>query len=242
MIERIPSRLRAMVDAVRLVECEPRTCERMWRCYQDAFVPDEDLLRAVGSRGEWPRAINGVTEPLTVAHFEQALSMPQTVGLELVDSTDSDALRGFAIFRYATREDWSRRAFRDFVLGDALCHQEPHFENRRIAAKFNDALSAGNALCSVELVASGSSTVAACLLIAVYRHVVVGRLKSDNAAVVGKCLDGVRIGECINEQGNVGIIALAAGLSLERVGTIDQTRLLAAQATGPVGRAARRRD
>jgi hypothetical protein len=84
----------------------------------------------------------------------------------------------------------------------------------------------GNIMCSVEFVAHGNSTVAVALLIAACRQVVAGQMRTDNARVVGKCLEAVTIGPHQNKQGNVGVRTLVEGVHLRKVASVNETRRL----------------
>ena len=222
MNEQAMRRLQQTFDAIRLVPREPASYERLWRCYQKAYLSDEDLLRAVGANGE-PRSIKGVSEPLDVKDIESALCMPQTIGFEVADG---DTALGFGIVRYATRDRESRSAFRRYLFDEVLRGQRLQGASSDAQTRLEQALDKGNIMCSVEFVASGSPTIAVSLLMASYRYVVVGRLEADNASVVGKLLDGVRIGPHSNNEGNLTIKLLVEGMPSEKIGTIDEFRQL----------------
>jgi hypothetical protein len=223
MNERLSRRLRSTYDAIRPVACHPDSYERLWRCYQKAYVADDALLAAVGVDAR-VSDINGVTEPLSVADIERALCMPQTISLEV---GPADAPLGFVIVRYATRDQRSKQSFRDYFYSEALDGTAPQFVSSQAQRTLEEALDLGNIMCSVEFVASANSTVAAALLIATYKWVAIERMKTENAFVVGKCLDRVQIGSLTNERGNVGIKALAEGVHMQKIGWITQERRLA---------------
>jgi hypothetical protein len=225
MAERALRRLRETYAAIQPVPLNDTAYERLWRCYQRAFLADRDLLAATGALDGQTRPINGVTEPLDIADIEKALCMPETLGLELRPDKLSECL-GFVIIRYATRDPDSRRAFRKYLFDDALCGQEPRFDGIRSKYALDNALDVGNIMCSVEFVANGNAIVAAALLIATYKSVAIDRMKTENAFVIGKCLDRVCVGPSTNDQGNIGIKALAEGVNMRKICWIDQSRPL----------------
>ncbi|MGE0536249.1 MAG: hypothetical protein AB7O68_14815 [Pirellulales bacterium] len=224
MNEQSMRRLQQTFDAIRLVPKEPASYQRLWRCYQRAYLSDEDLLRAVGAHGE-PGTIKGVSEPLEAEDIERALCMPQTVGFEVING---DTALGFGIVRYAKRDRESRSAFRRYLFDEVLRGQPLQITSNDAQRRLEVALDGGNIMCSVEFVANRSPTIAVALLMAAYRYVVVDRLEADNASVVGKLLDGVRIGPHSNNEGNLAIKLLVEGMPSEKIGTIDEVRQLRA--------------
>jgi hypothetical protein len=222
MNEQAMRRLQQTFDAIRLVPREPASYERLWRCYQQAYLSDEDLLRAVGANGD-PGSIKGVSEPLQVEDIESALCMPQTIGFEVAEG---DTALGFGIVRYAKRDSESRAAFRRYLFDDVLRGQRLQCARSDAQSRLEEPLDNGNIMCSVEFVANGSPTIAVNLLMAAYRYVVVDRLEADNASVVGKLLDRVGIGPHSNNEGNLAIKLLVEGMPSEKIGTIDEVRQL----------------
>jgi hypothetical protein len=196
--------------------------DRLWRCYQRAYISDKQLRLAVESPRD--RCVNGVTERIHPHEIERHLHSAETIALELAPINAET--NGFVIVRYATKETASRVAFRNFLFDHVAQCKSVCFVNESARRQLMAALAAGNVLCSVEFVTNGGPLHAAALLLAVYTRISIAILHDDNAYVLGKCLDTVTIGGRSNELGNTAIKSLAEGVSMNRIAVMSQLRQL----------------
>ena len=223
MDERIRSRIRQVIDRISLIENSTEKCRSLWECYQRVFVSDDALITSV-SRDNSRKPINGVTEVLSVEDFQNSLSMPDTICLGLKDEYASNAVTGFVILRYVGTRSDKIELFKEYIFKLVLCGLPIEFTDKDSEEFFNNSLRAGDLMCSDELVANRSGTLATAIMIAGYKHIALDILENPDTNMIGKCLDSVKIGDLESAEGNIGIRRVVDGLGLRRVGTVRQFR------------------
>jgi hypothetical protein len=196
--------------------------EQWWNWYQQAFVRDQELL-ARTCRGE--AGIDGLTEPLSIDDLFAALTMPDTLGLEVPPTPGLDD-GGFVIVRYAGQQQHDSMArFREYFLNDVFRADDLRFRTADDQSAFLRVMDQGQVFYLAEFVSRGGRRVSSALINAVFETVCRERI-GEPATVLGKCLDAAQIGRCKNTNGNRPIKVLVESLGMEKIARCDQMRTL----------------
>ncbi|MEZ6145057.1 MAG: hypothetical protein R3B91_06415 [Planctomycetaceae bacterium] len=217
-----------LIALTREVSPTRENAERLYHCYQEAYVNDDELYRRIVDSVSDPElGIDGLTEPMTVDDFERLISREGVLTLEVADPVaDTRPPGGFVAVSYCTREPESIHRFRDNFLGANIEMSELVYASEEDDAWFHQFLDAGNIGCYSEFVSIHDPRVTLALRISSHQRVCIERMGRSNCGIVGKCLDEARIGASCNPHGNRPIKRQAVDTGLRPIAHTWQQRTL----------------
>ncbi len=220
-------KLRATCAAVREVEADVQNVHRLLGLYDRAFLTDQQLLEVVQGTKPGRESIDGMTERLDAPRLLQLLEWPGTLALEVPNVADPEGVpQAFVLNHFADDAPSSIDRFRSFMLSEVFDEGAIVFDSTEVKEQTDKAFAAGNLLYYGEFVSLDRSVSTVALLVESYRRVVLQRLQVEVAGVLGKCLEGVRLGTLANTTGNLRIKRIASTIGLRRVGVQVEPRPL----------------
>lgn len=220
--------LKRTVAAVRRTAPTDANAHRLWSRYASVCKDDSELMRlALDATGARPRAVDGMTEVLSHEDFLDLLQLPNCLTVEVPDPESAEAPpRAFLVVPFATTHPDSIDAFSSYFLSTVFDEAGLRFQSPVDESSFRAALAAGNVVYLSEFVSRGNRAAAIALLIAVYAVIVDRILRVPSTALLGKCLESVRIGAHVNPLGNQPIKRLATSFGITKIGEASQCRPL----------------
>lgn len=225
------NRIRALVDQARVIEPTFDNAARLASVYRQYYRDDYELARRICT--DAGSGIDGLTEPMSVEDFYSDLNQPSTLGIEIAPS-GSCSEGGFIVAAYATRSVQSRRSFADYFFRRVFPRETLEFESPQCESRVLQAIEEGNVYYVGDFVGAGGPLVSSSLLIALYREIVVRRMKARRCHVLGKCLTSARIGARVSQFGNRPILVLCERMGLRREGIESKVRELRVGALDPM--------